>query len=75
MQGNTLRQSSLGFNLPCCGFQVPGSHEVLDSGFFVSGTWIPDSNHLWGSGSLSCILARVQNSFIIHKQKTKEINV
>ena len=70
MRGNTLRQSSLGFYFPRCGFQIP------DSGFFVSGTWIPDSNHhLWGSDSLSCILDRVQNSFIIHKQKTKEINV
>ena len=33
-------QDSLGFRIPRHGFQV------LDTGFLVSGTWIPDSNRL-----------------------------
>ena len=70
MQGNTLS-----LHLDYTFHAVDSTFQVLDSGLFVSGTWIPDSNHLWGSDSLSCILDRVQNSFIIHKQKAKEINV
>ena len=29
--------------------------QVLDSGFFVSGNWIPDRNRWWIPESLSCI--------------------
>ena len=37
-------------------FQVVDSgNQVLDSWFFVSGTWIPDSNRQWDPNSLSCI--------------------
>ena len=28
--------------------------QVLDCGFFVSGSWIPDSNGWWDLDSLSC---------------------
>ena len=37
-------------------FQVVDSgNQVLDSWFFVSGTWILDSNRQWDPNSLSCI--------------------
>ena len=29
--------------------------QVLNSGMFVNGTWIPDSNRLWDPDSSSCI--------------------
>ena len=29
--------------------------QILDSGFFICGTWISDSNRWWDSDSLSCI--------------------
>ena len=46
-------QFSLGFRIPCHGFRIVDStpwipdsgFQVLDSGFFVSGTCILDSNH------------------------------
>ena len=29
--------------------------QIMDSGFFVCGTWIPDCNRLWDSDSSNCI--------------------
>ena len=34
---------------------VDSRFQVLNSGMFVSGTWIPDSNRLWDPDSSSCI--------------------
>ena len=41
-----LLQDSLGFWI----FTVDSRCQVLDSRFFVSRTWIPDSSHWWVSG-------------------------
>ena len=42
--------------------------EVLDSGFFIIETWIPDSSNKWDPDSLSCIPdSKVQDSRF-HKQ-------
>ena len=48
-----LLQDSLGFWI----LTVDSRFQVLDSRFFISRTWIPDSNHCWVFlDSLSCIL-------------------
>ena len=46
--------------------------QVLDSRFFVSRTWIPDSNHWWGSGFLELYSGfQSPNSWIMdYKSKT-----
>ena len=41
-----LLQDSLGFWI----LTVDSRFQVLDSRFFISRTWIPDSNHCWVSG-------------------------
>ena len=36
----------------------------MDSGFLVSGTWIPDSNRLRDSGFLKMYIPRIPDYFI-----------
>ena len=49
------------------GFHAAGSRfQVLDAGFFISGTLIRDSNHKSGPDSVSC---EAQDSEYFHKKK------
>ena len=61
------------FGIPDLGFWV----QVLDFGFFVYGTWIPDSNPILSGilDSLSCILYFKSQDYGFHSKKFAELEV
>ena len=54
---------------PCKRIQDSLGFQVLDSGLFVSGTWIPDSSRKWDSDSLRNTLDYKAQDSGFHKQK------
>ena len=54
---------------PCKRIQDSLGFQVLDSGIFVSGTWIPDSSRKWDSDSLRNTLDYKALDSGFHKQK------
>ena len=55
---------NLGFWIPYRGFRIAGTGIRI----LVGGTWIPDSNHIWNPGSLSCIPeSKAQDSGFLKK--------